>query len=122
MPSTRRARGGVYRRGQLRTGRRNLFLRVYEDWAEVTFGFDLALTEVLNAEQHYFVVEVGTLLGAELLQDVPHQPATAEARGRWSHCGTDRPALGRTLDTTDIKPLLYRNYEHPRWDEVAAPA
>ena len=28
-------------------------------------------------------------------------------------------ATGRTLDTTDIKPLLYRNYEHPRWDEVA---
>jgi ferredoxin len=27
--------------------------------------------------------------------------------------------MGRTMDTTDIKDLLYRNYEHPRWEEVA---
>ena len=27
--------------------------------------------------------------------------------------------MGRTLDTTDIRDLLYRNREHPRWDEVA---
>jgi CRP/FNR family transcriptional regulator, cyclic AMP receptor protein len=26
--------------------------------------------------------------------------------------------MGRSLDASDIKPLLYRNYEHPRWDEV----
>ena len=27
--------------------------------------------------------------------------------------------MGRTMDTTGIKELLYRNYEHPRWDNVA---
>jgi ferredoxin len=27
--------------------------------------------------------------------------------------------MGRTLDTTDIKALLYGNLQHPRWDEVA---
>ena len=27
--------------------------------------------------------------------------------------------MGRSLDTTGIKELLYGNYEHPRWDEVA---
>ena len=27
--------------------------------------------------------------------------------------------MGRELDTTSLKELLYRNYEHPRWDEVA---
>ena len=27
--------------------------------------------------------------------------------------------MGRALDTTGIKDLLYRNHEHPRWDEVA---
>ena len=88
---------------------------------EATFGFDLAVTEVLNAEQHYFVVEVGTPLGAELLQDVPHQPATAEARqAAGAIVAQTATQMGRTLDTTDIKSLLYRNYEHPRWDEVAA--
>ena len=28
--------------------------------------------------------------------------------------------MGRTLDTGGIKELLYRNLEHPRWDDVAA--
>ena len=27
--------------------------------------------------------------------------------------------MGRTLDTTDIKELLYRNSDHPRWDDAA---
>jgi Fe-S-cluster-containing hydrogenase component 2 len=27
--------------------------------------------------------------------------------------------MGRQMDTTDIKGLLYRNAEHPRWNEVA---
>jgi sulfhydrogenase subunit beta (sulfur reductase) len=27
--------------------------------------------------------------------------------------------MGRELDVTDIKSLLYRNLNHPRWDDVA---
>jgi Fe-S-cluster-containing hydrogenase component 2 len=27
--------------------------------------------------------------------------------------------MGRALDTTDIKNLLYQNLDHPRWDHVA---
>lgn len=27
--------------------------------------------------------------------------------------------MGRSMDTRDIKGLLYWNYEHPRWDDVA---
>jgi Fe-S-cluster-containing hydrogenase component 2 len=28
--------------------------------------------------------------------------------------------MGRSMDTTDIKELLYRNYDHPRWRNVAS--
>jgi Fe-S-cluster-containing hydrogenase component 2 len=28
--------------------------------------------------------------------------------------------MGRKIDTVGIKELLYSNYEHPRWDQVAA--
>jgi Fe-S-cluster-containing hydrogenase component 2 len=28
--------------------------------------------------------------------------------------------MGRQMDTAGIKELLYRNYEHPRWDDVAS--
>ena len=83
-------------------------------------GFDLALTEVIDDRRHYFGVEVGSARGAELLTDVPHQPA-AENEQVASAAVHARTAsqMGRELDTTGIKELLYRNYEHPRWDEVA---
>jgi len=83
-------------------------------------GFDLALTEILEGKRHYFVAEVGTELGAEVLQEVPHREATAEERaaaeGMVARAATQ---MGRTMDTTDIKELLYHNYDHPRWDDVA---
>lgn len=83
-------------------------------------GFDLAVTEVQDGGRHRFVVEVGSDRGAEALADVPRGDADAEDRGA-AQRATDRAAaqMGRTMDTTDIKDLLYRNYEHPRWAEVA---
>ncbi|HWH71517.1 MAG TPA: 4Fe-4S dicluster domain-containing protein, partial [Candidatus Sulfotelmatobacter sp.] len=86
---------------------------------KATFGFDLALTEVLQGVRHYFVVEVGTERGAEVLRQVPHQPASAQDQAAADQVIAQTAShMGRTLDTTDIKGLLYRNYEHPRWDQV----
>ena len=83
-------------------------------------GFDLALTEMLEDGRHLFVVEVGTDRGAEVLDEVPHR-AAGETERDGAHAVHARTAsqMGRELDVTDIKGLLYRNYEHPRWDEVA---
>jgi len=83
-------------------------------------GFDLALTEVIEDGEHYFVVQVGSKRGAEVLGDVPHRGAAVPdtAAEAAVHART-AAQMGRELDTTDIKDLLYRNYEHPRWDEVA---
>jgi sulfhydrogenase subunit beta (sulfur reductase) len=83
-------------------------------------GFDLALTEVLEDGRHYFVVDVGSALGAEVLMDLPRAPAATGERdaARAAHARA-AAQMGRELDVTDIKELLYRNYEHPRWDEVA---
>jgi ferredoxin len=87
---------------------------------KATFGFDLALTEVLTIERHYFVVETGTARGAEILEEVPHRGASEEEQQAGREVVARTAAhMGRTLDTTDLKDLLYRNYEHPRWDEVA---
>ena len=84
-------------------------------------GFDLALTEIVDDTAHRFVVEVGSERGAEVLADVPHRDASDGDRD--TACSIhERTAsqMGRELDTTDIRELLYRNFEHPRWDEVAA--
>jgi sulfhydrogenase subunit beta (sulfur reductase) len=83
-------------------------------------GFDLALTEVIEDDRHYFVVDVGTERGAEVLAEIPHAPAETPERDAAKAAHARATAqMGRELDVTDIKALLYRNYEHPRWDEVA---
>jgi len=86
-----------------------------------TFGFDLALTEVIQNGTHHFVVEVGTERGAQVLSEVPHRPARdKERQTAVSLVARAADQMGRTLDTAGIKELLYRNHEHPRWDDVAA--
>ena len=83
-------------------------------------GFDLALTEILEDGRHYFTVEAGSAAGEEIAAELaPAAAGPDEARA--AERATDRAAaqMGRAMDVTDIRELLYRNYEHPRWDEVA---
>ena len=81
----------------------------------------LALTEIIEGLEHYFVVEAGTPLGAEILLQVPHRPRrNAEVeKAEHIHAKTAQQ-MGRTMDTADIKELLYANMEHPRWEAVAS--
>ncbi len=83
-------------------------------------GFDLALTELLDGDSHRFLVEVGSEAGAELLAQLPHEPASDEQRTA-AEAVVARAAgqMGRSLDTAGIKELLQSNADHPRWDEVA---
>ncbi|GHO48723.1 4Fe-4S dicluster domain-containing protein [Ktedonospora formicarum] len=87
----------------------------------VTSDFDLALTELLTPQRHYFVVEIGTTLGAELLQAIPHAKAN-EHDIQQSYAMSERASqqMGKQMETADIKDLLYRNLEHPRWEQVAS--
>ncbi len=84
-------------------------------------NFDLALTEILDETGHRFLIEVGTERGAEMIAHVPHEPADAGNRGAAERI-VERTAsqMGRQMDGGDVKELLYRNLEHPRWDNVAA--
>ena len=67
------------------------------------------------------MVEVGTEAGAEVLSAIPHQQANeTEERTADEIVNQTALSMGRKMDTTGIKELLYRNYEHPRWDDVAA--
>ncbi len=83
-------------------------------------GFDIALTEVLDDARHYFVLDVGSDSGAEIVDELPHARAGTAERAAAS-AGHRRAAahMGREIDVTDIRELLYRNFENPRWDEVA---
>ncbi|HYB41488.1 MAG TPA: 4Fe-4S dicluster domain-containing protein [Candidatus Methylomirabilis sp.] len=83
-------------------------------------GFDLALTEITGGGAHRLLVEIGSAQGAAVLAEVPREHAGADDVGA-AERAVERAAarMGRIMDTTDIKDLLYRNLEHPRWAQVA---
>lgn len=84
-------------------------------------GYDLALTEMVGEGRHEFLVEVGTARGAEVLHGVPSRPAEAADREAAAAIVARTAAqMGRHLETGDIREVLYRNAEHPRWQETAA--
>jgi ferredoxin len=87
---------------------------------QVKSGFDLAMTEVLEGGRHYFVLEEGSEMGRRVLQKIEARKAQAEEE-KAARAVVEKTAgqMGRRMDTTQIKELLYKNYEHPRWDEVA---
>lgn len=82
-------------------------------------GFDLALTEILDGDNHYFVAEPGTTDGFSLLAEIPHTEAGNDNVVAAQEC-TKRAEqqIGRKIDISDIKELLYRNYDNERWDEL----
>ncbi len=79
-------------------------------------GFDLALTELDGG----FLVEVATPHGQKMIELVEAREATeVEARRAERAVAGAAARMGRELDTSDLPDLLYRNREHPRWEEVA---
>jgi sulfhydrogenase subunit beta (sulfur reductase) len=84
-------------------------------------GFDLALTELCEPGAHRFVVEVGSVRGAEVLHEVEHRDAAEdEEAGAAAAHARAAAQMGREIETEGLRELLYRNLEHPRWDDVAA--
>jgi sulfhydrogenase subunit beta (sulfur reductase) len=79
-------------------------------------GFDLALTEMDDG----FLVESATQLGGEVLAAVATREATvAEVAEGERRVAEAAERMGRDLDTTELRELLYRNRDHPRWEVVA---
>jgi formate hydrogenlyase subunit 6/NADH:ubiquinone oxidoreductase subunit I len=97
----------------------NCFCASMNTGPKATFGYDVALTELVQDERHRFLAEVGTARGAEVLSAVPHRQAE-DTDKQCAERVMDQAArrMGRKLDTRGIKELLYRNYEHPQWDAV----
>ncbi|MBK6798901.1 MAG: 4Fe-4S dicluster domain-containing protein [Acidobacteria bacterium] len=84
-------------------------------------GFDIALTEVIETDQHYFVAEAGSERGVEILEKTRTRKADeSEKKKAVEIVEFAASRMGRNLDTTGIKELLYRNHDHPRWEDVAS--
>jgi ferredoxin len=83
-------------------------------------GHDIALTEILTSSRHYFLVEVGSPAGAEVLAGVPLERATpGDISAAETIVAHTAASMGRTMDTGGIRDLLVNHPEHPRWEIVA---
>jgi formate hydrogenlyase subunit 6/NADH:ubiquinone oxidoreductase subunit I len=99
----------------------NCFCASMNTGPKVTAGFDLALTELLQDERHYFLVEAGTDRGAEILSRVLHEEASeADRHAAERAIAKAASQMGRSLNTEGIRELLSRNSESPQWDNVAS--
>ncbi|GAA3030635.1 4Fe-4S dicluster domain-containing protein [Streptomyces olivoverticillatus] len=84
-------------------------------------GYDLALTEVVDAAGHRFLARAGTAEGAEILAALPQRPADAATRTTAREAVEDASArMGRTMPEVDLRAMLAGNLEAERWNDVAA--
>lgn len=86
---------------------------------KATAGFDLALTELLDAPGHRFVLEAATANGEAILFDLPtHTVTDADREAAAAVIAASKATMGRTLETEGLKERLAENLEHPHWDAV----
>jgi ferredoxin len=98
----------------------NCFCASMTTGPRATSAFDLSLTEIVAEGVHHFVVEVGSDLGQNVLNDVKHRDATREEMQRLLDVMTSASSsMVKTLDSTGIAKMLNENFEHPEWDDVA---
>ncbi|MGQ4483627.1 4Fe-4S dicluster domain-containing protein [Streptomyces sp. SAS_276] len=83
-------------------------------------GYDLALTEVVDADGHRFLVRVGTVEGAQLLEQVPHRTADLGTEGA-ARASVDaaRDRMGRSMPPVDLRALMGASLDAARWNDVA---
>jgi ferredoxin len=83
-------------------------------------GYDLALTEMIDKDEHRFVVDVGTEQGAEIISRIDHRPATAPdvAQAQADVRGAAN-RMGRRMPEVDLRALLADNRDSPHWEDVA---
>ncbi|MFB3897922.1 MAG: 4Fe-4S dicluster domain-containing protein [bacterium] len=104
------------------TARNNCFCTSMQTGPRITpeLSADLVLTEIYDNNQHRFLIEVGSNKGAALLKSIPQKSALPEDKTAADKVVSKTISqISRNLDTTDIKNLLYRNLEHPHWQEIA---
>ncbi|MBM3653885.1 MAG: sulfite reductase subunit A [Alphaproteobacteria bacterium] len=83
-------------------------------------GFDIALTELLEGDEHLLLVETGSDEGRALMASIAHR-AAAEDEIEAAEAVIERTesSMGREMRSDDLNELLMSNLDHPRWDEVA---
>ena len=87
---------------------------------EVTDGYDLALTEIINDQEHYFVIAIGSAKGQAFCDPLVLELA-GETQCESARCAVEknREHMVRHVDNEHVHDMLSKSFNCKRWDEVA---
>jgi sulfhydrogenase subunit beta (sulfur reductase) len=84
---------------------------------EAATGFDIAMTEF---DEHFFL-EIGSAKGEKILNGLPLEGVDdGDVEEKGAKIFACREMIRKSLKTTDLPGIIYRNLDHPRWAEIAA--
>jgi ferredoxin len=87
---------------------------------EVTEGYDLALTEVINEKEHYFVLAVGSEKGESLCNQISLGTASSDAcQSAQLLVENNKEQMVRHVDNEHVHEMLAKSWDCKRWDKVA---
>lgn len=82
-------------------------------------GFDIALTEIIDADGHRFLAEAGSAAGRAVLDGLAARAAEdAEVAAADAITANTAASMGRQMPAGEVRDLLMRNLEHPRWADI----
>jgi len=83
-------------------------------------SFDICLTEIVEANRHYFVIESCSDEGRQLMQRLSLSATTdheLKSQDRVMEEAAD--SIDKSIDTGKLKELLYSNFDSPQWEDIA---
>lgn len=83
-------------------------------------GYDLALTEVIDERQHYFILMIGSERGRVICGDLQLRAATNDETDL-SHIHVERTIekMIRKVDNAHVHEVLAKSWDSKQWDNVA---
>lgn len=87
---------------------------------EVKVGFDLALTEVIDETQHFFLVTIGSSKGEELCVNLSLQPASQNDQDEATRrVESTKDQMIRKVDNEHVREVLMNTLNSKEWDQVS---
>jgi ferredoxin len=97
----------------------NCFCASMNTGPAVKEGFDLLLTEVVDKDEHWFMVQTGSGRGDAILRKLPFREGSeGELQRVMGDLERASGMMAKDLNTDGLKELLSRNHDHPEWDKV----
>lgn len=83
-------------------------------------GYDVVLTEVVSPESHYFLFEVGSVMGQALCEQLQLPLAgEKECAAAKELVEQNKAQQVRHVDREHVHEMLMNSWEYKRWDDVA---